>query len=851
MSDSIAVVFSAQTGQFVASVEGMDAAVAKSAETVAAAKNAILKSYQQQSSAAAEQGASAEKLASMQEKAAARLSSVTEENAQRIINSIQRISDKQKAVASELANLKVPEAKEGDDITNKQRASALLRGGGIRAGESFLTQFGAFNALSSTIFPALGLAAIGEEAVKLGKELYDAFDLGGTRARQTASEIREVNNSMRDENTSLDVQIDKLQEEQAKLEKKPFNGLKLTLDEAAESAQKLTTKLDEVFAAQLKVLQGMAASTPQKIFSGGSDTHQEQVMLQEHQKWISAAQSPETQLNESKSYANSLQTRLAELKQKQADNNATMANASRQGVGSLPLTSFNEEIRATQQLIQWQQVEQQTIEKTIALQKQQAATQGARDKHNDALLGHGDTEAANKAAEARLKSMEAYVSEWKLQAPVDAKALYDYWEVQRSAFTIGSNQYNTVVAKQAQLAEEGARRVHEGIAKFIEEQKKLSVPLTLDRNVSVVGNSDASARGLQNEYAKSALSGDEVTASVARTKVQIDLANGSISQLTATQRLAAISAGLHAQRLADLDAQIEQLKKDGSYDFVTDRFASDKDQSKYVELQAQKTKEAGQASVEAMQSAATAAGQSWSGALIQANNLWVQSAQDSASQVKSIFDATINGFNDSLVNLITGKKSNWSQLFTGIGGMMAKDGLQQGEAALLGKHSMSSASNLGGMASLASLFHSKKTTPDAGTADLLQDGADFSGDDAVAATISSFMSKIGGWFSSIFGGNRAIGGGVSVGHVYRINEKPGQEFFAPSVNGTMIPANAAGSMFGGGSSAMYTINVQKGVTPEEFHQGVTSALQQYHTQVMPHGARAAVSDGNSRRGSRR
>lgn len=58
-----------------------------------------------------------------------------------------------------------------------------------------------------------------------------------------------------------------------------------------------------------------------------------------------------------------------------------------------------------------------------------------------------------------------------------------------------------------------------------------------------------------------------------------------------------------------------------------------------------------------------------------------------------------------------------------------------------------------------------------------------------------FLGTIGSTLLGLFGGNRAAGGPVQAGKIYRVNENtPNSEWFAPSSNGAIIPAMTGGSV---------------------------------------------------------
>ncbi|WP_263378695.1 phage tail tape measure C-terminal domain-containing protein [Granulicella paludicola] len=551
---------------------------------------------------------------------------------------------------------------------------------------------------------------------------------------------------------------------------------------------------------------------------------QAKVMLGEHNRYVQQAGSVQDQFNESTSYARALQTRLAELQRMKKTNEDTQVSAAESGSGGTAiLTRYDEEIKAVQQLMKWQGQEQQNIQKTIDLQKQEAATQTARDQHEQGVADHSASEAANKAAEARLKAMEATVNQWKTNAPVTAKAINDYWELQKSTFSSKSSEFNSIVAKQADLAEAGARAAHEQMQKLRQSLKQDSTgtPAGIDRNVDFLGNTAESARSLNRAGLTNALGDAEAQATIDKTRISIELASGSISKLTADQRLAAIEAELHAKRLADLNTQLHDLQQNsGTYNSVTGMFGSDRDQQQANSLQSQMVKEQASATVDAMKSAADIAGQSWQTALTNANAMWVQNAQDTAAQVVSIYHQAIDGLNDNLSNLIVGKRANFAGMFQGLGKSLGNDALQQGESSLLGKFGISAGKPDG---SASKPFNVRIVGSMTGAASGL--GSLFS-QSSSSSTTQSALGGIGGFIAHLFGGGRAIGGGVSSGTTYLVGEA-GPELFSPGTSGTIIPNHALS-----GGNAYYNVQVANGVTPEQMNMHMQTVLQQYHGTVM-------------------
>lgn len=891
MSDTadISVIFSADTGRFVAGVEGMDAALAKSSEEVARAKNAVLGWGEETIAAAKKAGASVEEQARIQERVAVRLANVTEANAQKMINSLGREADKAKSVAAELNRVQTTIKVQGgglfsgdnEGLTDKQRASALIRGGGLRAAENFASQFDGFNKIATIAFPILGAATFATEIAHGVAELKEMYDTAKAIPTALSEGFEQVNAPLMLEVDNLRKSNDELEISIAHLEHQPANTLALALDEARINADKLAASANAAAANIKTLLDQNKVGFFGAAFLGESPTSVVADPLNGKMNQLRDLQRADRNaLRSGKDTPQAAAARQARIG-KTIDDLHQWAIDWQKQLGSDQQSDESANLNVLRGVedytanLQDQRSEQ---ERNVRDQAHQKSLQDAEKQAADAKAAQEKaTAATRKADEERLRAAEDFVSQWRLVSDVTSVALYDYWKAQEDNFTRGSSEFRAIQSKEAELAVEGARKAHELIQRYYAQEKQSDSLQAPDRNVSVLGNNEQSGREVQRAYATSNLSGAEDQAQRAKATLDAQQAAGSIDRLSYAQRSAAINAKLHADRLADLNAQIAQLKDNGLYDAVTDKFASDKDQKQYVDLSAQVDKEQTQAAVEDIQAKAQQSALTWSGALKQANNEWLQNSRDTASQIKEIYNQTVDGLNDNLSNLMTGQKTRWSQMFTGLSKTLATDALKQGEGSIAslfapknedGTPSKSPAgglvSSLFGAAtgkadgSAASPFFVKMTdgiggASSKGLGSLFKssdsDDDDDDDDGTAANATRSFLGKIGSWFSGLFGTGHAIGGDVSAGKLYPVNEQ-GIELFAPSTSGKIIPHNAWGQS-SGGSTANYTINVQKGVTPEEFHQGVTSALQQYHTKVMPAGARAAVSDGNRRNVARR
>ncbi len=250
---SVNVVFSGDTGGFVASVDKMTGAVEKSGAAVANAKNTILESYKMQMAAAKELSASTSEMEAIQKRASQMLASVTDTNANRIVSALDRITAKQKAVAQEMAALNsvaaIPASREKYQVSNRMAASGTLMMAegrqGIRPIEAFLSSIPMASAAMQAIFPILGMAGLTGLVVEFGKRGYEAFEKVVNAAADTRAAFAAVHDRAQVSIDDLDLENQRLQAQIDKLDGHPSNGLADSLAEAKKMADGLVESLQE------------------------------------------------------------------------------------------------------------------------------------------------------------------------------------------------------------------------------------------------------------------------------------------------------------------------------------------------------------------------------------------------------------------------------------------------------------------------------------------------------------------------------------------------------------------------------------------------------------------------------
>jgi hypothetical protein len=364
------------------------------------------------------------------------------------------------AATASVGTLSAAEAKETTalrgSMSARMAASAEIRVlegnmmGATRAAGAFLTMIPGVGAALQSAFAVFGAVALLEVLVQIGEAFATAFDLGGERARAMDTEIANVTLDIRRSTDELELQIQKLAQEQAKLEKKPFNGTQLVLDEAAVAADRLSERLEHVYEQELKVVKAMGGSVPERALGLTVNTHDEQVMLEEHKKYMAQSVSTQQQYNETQSFSNALQSHLNELKaeQAQADKNELES-----GVASgINLAS---KIRSTEFLLNQQKSEQKNIQTTMDLEHQEAATQKARDEH----VPKGPSVSTDTS---QLKVIEEQFSELQEKTiqlrgtGLTAGEAAAYWKPFLEEFRVDAQQYRALIDEASNYAPHSA-----------------------------------------------------------------------------------------------------------------------------------------------------------------------------------------------------------------------------------------------------------------------------------------------------------------------------------------------------------------------------------------------------------
>ena len=692
----------------------------------------------------------------------------------------------------------------------RQKSATLVRGGGLRAAESFAATIPGFAAIADVAFPVVGAAALTaelargvakivelrREAIETGQRLREGFE--GINAP-----IETSVDSLRKQNAELEISI-------AKLLHKPENGLKLAIAEAALEVDHLADRARSAYGEIAKLLKEQKVGALGALLGQGS-TDVVSTAVEGGFRDISE-RSRDYKEAVRKFGADSEQARNAEKELVQRRVNLRAELESTRGKYSQQqeiVTSSDEYGRptGTRKVSYEEKYGDQTANKNIirgALdvldnqddedsERKQNATLDVQRKQLELQNANATKareaaskarEAAHKAAEEQRKGWEDDLAGLESSGKASASAVHQFWVDRENETVAGTENYRAAERK----ANETLKVLNVERSKVFDEGLKMREAFGREglKDALAVITPSIKANGTGIDEAQLAMqrqveAQQRAKIAVAEAGVQYRLQAGQISKADAAVQMQTLHTIQYEQALRNLQVQMASTKQGSQGDAQRVEI-----QTKIDDLQAKRA-------VEVIQDAAAAAGTSWSDALGRANALWVKDSNDSARQVVELYQQALSGVNDSIVHALMGERSNIGSVVKGIGGSLASIGLQKVESTFLGKFGKpdgtrgnpmnvfvvnaadgkGAGSLLPSPATLSSVFGGAKG------GDGLLDGIGGIAKDAA-------MSFLPG--GGLFGGFRAFGGGVDEGKGYIVGEK-GPEFFSPGKSGFITPNN--------------------------------------------------------------
>ena len=378
----------------------------------------------------------------------------------------------------------------GHGVSSRMAASAAVRGlengnVGIRAVENFITTIPGVGVALQNIFPLIGAAAflgiIGQTVEKFVEAKREAAEL----AEKIKASYDALHLSAATANDELAVTNDRLEIQIAKLEGKHANTLKLELDEIIVSADKAAASLGSAAEKSKQLLEQSKQSALTNLvgaLQGEQGVASVAGSVNSYRQQIANLGYEEANATRSGDQAAIQKARQARVEKQNAYERYLAGELSKRSgtvedkdafLGYSTGQKSYEEVYGDQTRVKNLLYGEQAANRDQSTSAQEITKNKQLEARKQVLeSGKSTTAEENKAAEARLRGLEAYVAQWKTLAPVTAKALFNFWEEQKTAFTVGSRQFDAILEKQASMAQEGASKVTAVFDRLREENKR-------------------------------------------------------------------------------------------------------------------------------------------------------------------------------------------------------------------------------------------------------------------------------------------------------------------------------------------------------------------------------------------
>ena len=741
-------------------------------------------------------------------------------------------------------------------VSGVQATSAAIRGiegsGGIRAIENFISKTLGLGPAMQAIFPLVGGFMFGKMLLDVGEKVVEVESKAAHAAETIKAGFDEQHAKAAVTIDDLTVQADKLQDNIDKLAGHPGNGLQTALDEARRYAD----KLQESLRADNKELQALFKENSVgkfgSLLSGVASTgKQEEELLADRTGLTKAVARINSDYNKQAATAGStdalktlgairdkairdsvqgtIDTYRRESKrlrdeQARSERNAaveqSVGSGARGGVtqarttnNSAKIANIEGDADKLQDFLNTQAAQQRVISLT---EQEGAAKQADENKKLAKQTSHAAVEAAHKAAEEQRKGWADDLAAMQSDGKASAEVVYQFWIDQANATVRGSENYL-----------EAGRHANESLKTVNDEHKKLvDESLKMREHFRNVGDKNTfSILGGQNSYDLKGITEQQTslralldaqrqnTYQQALAQAQQDASLGTITRYDAAIQVQALHTAEYAAQLQELREALAAV--DG-----TDNQAIARRNVLNKQIDDVTTR----STIDAMRDTASVAAQTWQGALTNANAAWVNDSRDSSRQVANLYGSVLNGINGNIVNAITGDRTSFGSMFSGIGKQVANMGLQRIESSVLGKFGFGVKAD-GSKGNPLHVIMDSSSVPTS-----LVSGSSIGGTAAGLAKAALSFLPGGGFLSGLFGGGRAIGGGVDAGTTYLVGER-GPELLTMGSNAYVTPNNKLGSAMGN-NVAYYTLHVGEGVTSEQMHQQLMTTLKQFHPQVV-------------------
>ena len=685
----------------------------------------------------------------------------------------------------------------------------------------------------SAAFDAVAIIALMHIVVEAGEKVYEFAHKNEEAARKNTEAWKTVAKPIQDTERELALANSKLEDTIAKLEHKPGDGLKSTLLEAADAADKLSAKLSAA-------LDKMTALTQESLLeklTGSGDTGD---------------------IGRTISYGagqyKSITASYNDVLQRAASRGDTANyNSARADEMKALHAALDPQIATLYDYLRRNQDKLGTGDKSFEEARSgYASLTGLLNSTGEQIQGEGlnqtkrtlDAHAASgkDAATGQLQALQTQLDKTNAIAPMSAGETASFWKRALPQFDPASSEYREVL----QHINEAASKIHEQITQSLAKIKATSNTTANEKapagyTISRDGTLALAVHGdeaLDAANAKAAQSQAKLNAELTLAKDRLGLVTGAVSPLQAAMDAQAAHALNYSQQIAALSAELAKLRQND--DLAAALGGDPALAAKESQLKQQIGELQNQANIQGLVDAQNTLDQTWTGMVDTVFDELIRRSNDVSQAMQRIASTMVDGLNSEMAKAITGQKTNFSGVFQQAGTSVAKTGLESIEGKILGKFGLGKASKPDGTQSNPLYVKSVGGGIGGGSSSDLSSilgmpGGDGSGADAAGASSSSgggaqgIFGSIVKFAGALFGGGNALGGDVAGGVPIDVGEL-GPERFVPHTSGTIIPNSSLGHQ------THVSIDARGAGNPAE----VTAAVHRAMIGYVPHITAASV-----------
>ncbi len=621
-------------------------------------------------------------------------------------------------------------------VTSVQAASGAIRElegnftNNIRAVEKFVTLIPGIGAALKIAFPVVGALSFGAVLLEQINNIREWVK----EATEAPSKIRDAYRAMHNEaqtsNDELRLTNDRLQNEIDKLEGKPQNNLAIAIDEARIAADKLYKSLADDSKKSKELLEQYKIGAVQELLldkgstanvSGSVKSYRKdiddlsyQLNVATHKVDKAQVEPLQKELESARKSGTPQQVAEVQAKLDVATNKKEVDDLNKQlkAKEDAFATYLDEEIRKRSGLIrtpvvvtrngrtggdlrpanevlgdQSANLEILRGERSVLYDRRDQQAEEARTGPLQARKAQLDSQKAG--ASELLRAMEEELNQQKLVRGENVKADFDFWEMKKSAFRAGSEEYRAIVAKEAQLALEGARKAAETIRKYQAQQKAESTGAAeFEANVSIDRVNKQRQQDALKEggiEAQAAIDSNQLYLLRAHNEARqqeaeiLERAGRTMTQYAAAVELARVHEGEFAKEMQALEAILHTRELRAGLDPSRENTrAVAEAQSAIVEAQARR-----QLQVQRDTVAINGRDTSSLVGATDALNDFIKATQDGATQLRGFVDNTLNGLNANIIRGISGQKTDFANFGADMFRNVAGIGLTRAEGSIL------------------------------------------------------------------------------------------------------------------------------------------------------------------------